>query len=235
VNILKLLWIPVFFFVGCSPLTLAAPSESPQPVQLWITPTAQKLLYDAINACSGENSGISLIQNLKPDRPFEWENADVSIMLGEPDGGVSEFSALLGWEDIVIVAHHELDTGTYDADVIRQVYTQYSRETKVWTYPEGHELRRFFEKTLIKDVALTPGALIAPGADQMQNAIQGNPNSIGYLPKSWMTKDLQAIKLDPSIQSALRLPILAITQKAPSGPLEVFLGCLQNYEGQGLN
>ena len=75
-------------------------------------------------------------------------------------------------------------------------------------------------------------ALIAPTSEAMLESISSDPGAIGFIPRSWITSDVQPIQIDPDLQIALHKPLLALTPTEPAGELKALVACLQSGSGQ---
>jgi len=67
----------------------------------------------------------------------------------------------------------------------------------------------------------------------MLAAISADPQAVGYLPRAWLKSgQVQDVKVDADITTALHLPILALADHEPKGALQNFLACLQSGKGK---
>jgi hypothetical protein len=78
--------------------------------------------------------------------------------------------------------------------------------------------------------ATNANALLAPNPAAMFEAIAADPLAVGYIPASWLDKDIQIITIEVELQDAFTQPILALSVREPEGSLRTYLACLQVAE-----
>jgi hypothetical protein len=170
---------------------------------------------------------MALILNVLPYSAMDKEVTDLIIKIGKPVDGVGSFAVQLDWEEIVMITNLDIDSGDITRGKIRELYTSSPPPLNIWTYPMGHEIRFIFDKFILENVEISPYGLIVSNPSEMLESIKSRPESIGYIPKSWVTDDVQIIPLDPSTQESLRQPVLALADQVPEGAGWNFISCLQ--------
>ena len=101
----------------------------------------------------------------------------------------------------------------------------------VWSYPQGNEIRQFFEDAL-SPVDLLPSAHLAPDPHALRQSVAADPSAIGYLPGRWVDTSVRRLTLTNISENSLRRPILAATQATPQGAQKEWLLCLQRSIAQ---
>jgi len=225
---LRFLWILIIWMaVGCTSLQLDSPPPSPQPIRVSTTPVIFPVHQELLNYCSIQNPEINMILDIQPDTLPKDGTVDIAIIIGEPEtwDGITAYQ--LGWEDIVFITNVDSKVNLRKLESIRGYFTATQPIYNIWTYPQGHPLQKIFGEVIMGEENISPYAIIAPNPGEMLDAITQDSNAIGYIPGSWLTDDIKTITIDPSIQEALRKPILALTSQKPDPLIQNFLACLQ--------
>jgi hypothetical protein len=66
----------------------------------------------------------------------------------------------------------------------------------------------------------------------MLEAVARDPGAIGFIPLSWLNKDVNLTQIDQDLQNAMNKPVLALANIKPQGGPLILLDCLQNGVGQ---
>ena len=213
---------------ACTSLQFAPPPPSPQSIHVGISPSLMPLLRDDLNDCALDNPGISMILDVIPNFSLDREVTDIALQIGEPAEGVWEYAFQLGFEEIVLVAHPNSKIALDNLESIRHEFTTHKQNRVILTYPAGHKLRELFKDAVLENEEISPYALVVSNPGEMVESIIRDPGSIGYIPKSWGTDDLQIISIDPIIQKKLQQPVLVTTHQEPVGLIRNLIFCLQN-------
>ncbi|MCJ7701789.1 MAG: hypothetical protein MUO62_09415 [Anaerolineales bacterium] len=220
----------LFSLAACTPVELQPPPASPQPLRVEITPSLEPLFQEKIQNCALQNPRSAVFLDVVPSASLDPERADIIIQIGEPSKGPAGFAVQLGWEEIILIAHPDVEIQDLTLAKIRGIYTASPPSLQSWTYPENHEIRRFFDQIILGNEPISPFTHIAPQPGDMIAAVSQEPGSIGYALQSWIPGDIQTFTLGNAVQTALRQPILARSLQEPAGPARDFLICLQNLE-----
>ncbi len=227
----SILWLLHFLAVitGCHTVESFPPPPSPQVLRIGIPPSLFPDLKEQLTTCEKEIRDLAPFVELKPNQSLNLQSSDFIVQLGEGNLGEDQFAIQLGWAQLVLIAHPDNHFVSLDQDKIQELYTVPSSTIQVWTYPPNNELRQLFEEGFLAHKAVPPNAMIAPGPAEMITAILQNSSALGYVLDTWVTSQVQVIPLDTATQSALRQPILAVTQGEPDGALREYLACLQTW------
>jgi hypothetical protein len=208
---------------ACSPLVErnALPSSIPVSVSIpaEIHPQYQERLID----CAAKQPEVALLIN----EDSNHQSPDLRFQLGESEDDFSGFAALLGWENIVVIANSQTNIDKISPADLAEFFTETPTRYEVWAFPRNHSIRELFDRVILKGSELTPYAQLVPNPDAMLEKISSEENAMGYLPDSWVTGNVTIVELDRQFQSSLRLPVLGITDLEPEGVVHSILVCLQ--------
>lgn len=198
-------------FPTSSTISVSIPSE--------IHPRYQERLVQ----CAVEQSDVAILINESSD----LKSPDLRLQLGEPADDSSGFAALLGWEDIIVIANSETNIKKISIDELSEIFSATQPDYEVWAFPIDSPMRELFDRVVLEESKLTPYARLAPNPGTMLEMVSGHENAIGYLGASWGTENITIVELDPLTQSQLQLPVLGITNIKPEGVLRSILVCIQ--------
>jgi hypothetical protein len=214
---------------ACGPYMTSTPPPSPQPIQVAFTTTLSPLV-EQLNKCALQHPEIALITHPTTIIGLEETAADLILWMGEPPQGPYKNAFKLGEDTIVIIAGASVTLQDLNTDQLRNLYINPKTTYQIWTYPSGHELRNLFDKVVMGENATNANALLAPNPAAMFEAIAADPLAVGYIPASWLDKDIQIITIEVELQDAFTQPILALSVREPEGSLRTYLACLQVAE-----
>jgi hypothetical protein len=236
---LLLMVLALVVLISCASPVSPEPQPTPDLVTVAIDPAVLHL-GEALQLCSDASSTFTVtLQEINPAIQ-DWGSYDLNIRLGEPEE-LPGFAALLGVEQVVIVVHTNNPVDALSEEVIKGIFsgriTRWneisgaSQPIQVWTYPEEEQVNRIFDSTIMAGGAITSHALLAPNAAAMLEAISGDPNAIGYLPRAWIQDSVRVVELVPQLMQKLRLPVLALADNELAEAPRQLLYCLQQGEG----
>jgi ABC-type phosphate transport system substrate-binding protein len=197
-------------------------------------------LRRAFQSCSDAYPDLAVsLQEIGPAIQ-DWTAFDLFIRLGEPEE-LPAFAAPLGIEQLMVVVNSGNSVTTLRDKETEAIFsgliTRWSdidgplQPIQVWVFPDGEQVNRTFELAVMSGKATTGHALLAPNAAAMLEAISEDPNAIGFLPQAWLVDSVRAVEIDPVLLQKLRLPVLALAAREPSGAAGRLLYCLQQGEG----
>jgi DNA-binding transcriptional LysR family regulator len=211
---------------ACSPLVTSTPPPSPQPIQVAYTTTLSPLA-DRLHQCALQHPEITLITHQTTIIGLEETGADLILWMGKPPLGPYKNAFTLGEDSIVMIAGANVTLQDLSTDQLRNIYNNPRSTYQIWTYPAGHELRNIFEEVVMGESATDANAILAPNPVAMLEAIGADPLAVGYIPASWLEKDIQKITVENELMAAFTQPVLVLTLNEPVGNLRTFLACLQ--------
>ena len=222
--------------VSCQAATPPAPIPTPQYWRVQYTP-ALAWLAPAFNLCIRQQPpGYALAVFERPGSALDITQADITLRWGaaaDSSGAPVE----LGSDDLVFVVNPHNPLQNLTAGQVRYIFSGTNRawadfskgnenSIVVWSYPQGNEMRQFFEEAF-SPVDLLLSAHLAPDPRALRQSVAADPSAIGYLPGRWVDSSVRPLSMAGSPAPSLRQPILAITQTAAQGAQKQWLLCLQ--------
>lgn len=218
-------------------LTACGPAGSdtsePEPLVLSLTPDVAPLRL-AVTTCAAQS----------PDALIRIEesyigqmDADLVIRLGEPDP-LTPFAAQIAREELLLVVHPGNISASLTLNQVADVFSGRmrhwseiggeDREIRVWVLLDVDEGRQVFEREVLHSGLVTLNAFLAPHPSAMLEAVSGDPDAIGYLPKAWSTSEVATISL------GIEMPVLVVADEEPQGAARELVACLQGDLGQSI-
>jgi hypothetical protein len=226
------------FLAACIPSSGSPTGQAPatlSPLRVNITP-AMRNYRSLLNQCAQLQPDIALFVTEMPAANLGKKESDLQLRLGLPNQGV-DYAFQVGTAHIQFVVNSTQESLAIHTDQIRALFdgeiTDWSQASGIqgavhpWVYPDNNELELILKRNVMNGEQISPSASIATDPESMLQAIAQDDNAIGFLPSSWMTDTIHAIKLDNDLDSQLNFPVLALTETNPQGPLSVFIACLQ--------
>jgi phosphate transport system substrate-binding protein len=102
------------------------------------------------------------------------------------------------------------------------------RDIQVWAPLQADETRQIFQQGVLQGGVVTPNAFLAPHPSAMLEAVSGNLDAIGYLPKAWSTGEVATIYL------GIHMPVLVVADEEPQDAARELVACLQGELGQSI-
>ncbi len=256
-KIIRFLCVSLILLFGLSacdgPLTATSPPTQ-AVVRIGLSPELQPLA-PALNACARAHPDIAMFVEETPAAAMDFSSIAFGLRIGTPSASTTltstqtaseepGFLAPLAQEELAVIVNQanpithlsltdlqsyfsgRLSGWTRSSDLVKTV--------QVWVYPTGNPLRSLFDTVVLNGSQVTSQAMTAPGPAEMLEAVGKDPSAIGFVPRAWLNGKVRAVSLDPDLEVALRLPVLALARKEPQGAARVLLGCLQQGEGQTL-
>jgi hypothetical protein len=177
-----------------------------------------------------------------PDALIQFEesypgqiDADLFFRLGEPDP-LPPFVAQIAAEELLIIVNPANRSASLTLDQVADIFSgrmrRWSeiggddREIKVGVPVKADETRQVFQQEVLQGGLVTPNAFLSPHPSAMLEAVTGNPDAIGYIPKAWNTSAVSTIYL------GIEMPVLVVADQEPQGIARQLVACLQGDLGQ---
>lgn len=218
----------------------AAPAPELQPLSVAFTP-ATRPLADALSRCADRQPEIALVVDEMPAAAMQAGEADLFLKMGPPLADLS-YSAALGQAEIVIIVHPANPVAALSQAELRALFGGQTlawssaggpqAAVQPWIPLAGDEALQAFAAAVMGDQPYSTEAMLAADPAVMLEGVANNAGAIGYLPHAWLTSQVRAVPLAPSLAAGLRLPVLASAPAEPHGAARNFLYCLQNSAGQ---
>jgi phosphate transport system substrate-binding protein len=188
----------------------------------------------AVSTCAAQNPD-ALIQ-IEESYPGQAD-ADLFIRLGEP-APLPPFIAQIAGEELLLIVHPANQSASLTLDEVADIFSgrmrRWSeiggddRDIQVWVPLKVDETRQAFQQKVLKGGLVTPNAFLAPHPSAMLEAVSGNLDAIGYLPKAWSTGEVATIYL------GIEMPVLVVADEEPQGAARELVACLQGDLGQSI-
>lgn len=225
---------------ACStPLTATVP-PSPQPVSIAFSPSLE-IIEDALHTCANNHPEIALVVDKRPVTSIDYDASDLTLWWGDKPAEVS-FAYPLAQDELVVILNQANSNSNLSTNELRALYrgkvlnwdeiSTYQHTVLVWNYPQGNELRGILQENLLGKLRFTSLAHLAPNPQAMLEAVARDPGAIGFIPLSWLNKDVNLTQIDQDLQNAMNKPVLALANTKPQGGPLILLDCLQNGVGQ---
>jgi ABC-type phosphate transport system substrate-binding protein len=157
-------------------------------------------------------------------------DSDITLRLSEPQE--LAFPAYqVGSDELLVITHPLVGVGGLTPVQVEGLFagqfTSWSsvggsdQPVHVWAYAAAVDIQSYFERVILHDRPVSSLARLAVSAQHMSDSVGSVPGSIGLLPRRWATGNLHEALLVANI------PVLALTQSAPSGEVAHLLECMQ--------
>jgi phosphate transport system substrate-binding protein len=195
-----------------------------------ISPAAQPASA-AVMACLPREEGLQISFDAIYPAAIQLNKVDLYIRLGEPLEPPA-FAAQLATESFAIITDPTRSLSRFEAaDLFSGRISNWSElggedlPVALWVGPASDEARQAFEASILLGSPVAGDANVAADPQQTLDAVAANPAAAGLLPAAWAG---DAARIDLGI----KLPLLAIAAKEPSGAARAVLSCLQGGVGQ---
>ena len=195
---------------SCTPATQ---STSQTEVLTVYATSADQPWMSELFACEND---LSVVLNVSAQSP------EIYLRVGEPETLVSP-AYQIDEEEILIVTHRESPVQNLSLEEAQALFAgQGDPSVQVWVYSSEADVQILFDQLVMKGRSVTSFARMAAGPQEMSDALNSESNSVGILPKHWMTGNIR------EVYSAGMAPVLAITKQEPQGTVGELISCLQN-------
>jgi hypothetical protein len=224
--------------VGCNPPPTATIPPSPQLIRVAF-PSTLEPTRESLHICANEHPEYALIFT-STSESLDYSEHDITIWYMEKPPVVNQAFPLAN-DDLVVIVNINNSLEDLSAEELTDIFSgriehwsEIGGEQKlvsVWTYPEGILMRDLFHSTLLGEAGFSLLSFIAPSPHEMLEAVIGDPGAIGFIPRSWLTSDVNTVNLDNQSAGSLTMPLLALTNENPQGAVRVLVDCLQAGAG----
>ncbi len=180
---------------------------------------------------------------------------DIGTSSKEPNSNESKGlnKYLIGKDGIVVVVNPENPVENLTKSQIRDIYNGNITNWKevggidgkinVITREDGSGTRSVFQKIIMGKTSIKGDAVVLTSTESVAQAVDGDPNSIGYISIISFKGNLKAIKVDgvyPNEETIsngsypIQNPFLFLTKGNPHGVVEDFLNFCLSPEGQSI-
>lgn len=187
-------------------------TSTPQVISVYATTAAEPWL-DHVYQCAGQQSVLVRLSASE-------SAADVRLRLGEPKN-LTTPAYQIASEDLLIVTHRESPLQNLNSDQARALFSRGQEGIQVWVYASGEDVQQAFEREIMRGAGITSLARLAAHPQQILDALNSDPNSVGLLTGHWKAGSIREIYTIPN------LPVLAIPAETAQGAVKELLACLQ--------
>jgi hypothetical protein len=233
----------VLILSSCGTPEVSTPAPTPEAINI-IYPPALQPWADILAICASNDPKIALYLMQSDSSDTTIQPNDIRLELGQPDNN-SDVSYLsqVGWEQIVVVVNKENSLSQLSNNELRSIFSGQGRQpenslgqsTTVWVLPEDDPTSLIFDIAVMQSDTVTTEAMLAPDPAAMLEAVSQNSDAIGYLPGSILntadpslTRKVNIVQLESSLEAELRQPVIGITNNEPSGLLRNLLVCVES-------
>jgi len=218
----------LLLLAACGTYNYAPVPSHPEPLAIVHTP-ALAWMQDTLHLCASAHPKIALTVREVPVSALDLGAAHAILKLGPAPEEVLQdaHATLLGWESILIISSPEIPPGHLELPDLQILYTSLQPDYQAWSYPEGSEMSLIFNENILDGKTASPHLLIAPDPGAMLESVTMQPNTVGFIPQSWLDGDETINIIREGYPEGFRQPILALTNGEPSGLTVDFLKCLE--------
>jgi phosphate transport system substrate-binding protein len=230
----------VLVLVACGSPAVSTPAVTPEAIYI-AYPDALQPWMDGLAKCASTNPQVAVYISQSNQFDSDQSNA-ITLNFGQLDDDYSDLHlSQVGWEQLVVVVNKANPLTGLSSPQLKSIFSGQTTvwegatrsRVQVWVLPQDEPTHRIFDQLVMQGDAVTSEAMLAPDISAMLEAISENTDAIGYIPSSWIetggadrTDKVKIIQLDTTLENNLRQPVIAITQREPSGLLRELLVCL---------
>lgn len=218
---------------ACGPSLTPQPQPSPVVFTIQHTP-ALNVLRDEMNACMNGLAGAGLVVD-EQSAPNLIPGESAAVLRWDVQGEQPAFSAVIGQEELVVVAHPENPRDSISLADLQLIYSGGLREwpgagvqVAPYTYPAGDDVQLVFESVILNG-AVVPDRVTytAPDPAAVIEAVAADPLAVGFVPRRWMSDGVKELVVDGNESERRFRPLVALAESEPAGPARDWLLCLQ--------
>ena len=231
---------------GCAgDIPISEEKPTPEVVALKVTPAVAHWL-PVVAECAEGISNFGVFTQVLPRSDSSLAESDLIMRLGERLES-DPFVAIMGVEEIVIIAGDDVPISSISLDNLRGIYAgtithwgeveggvndESGKGQPIYTlsYPVGHEVETLFKRVYLSDeiIGVNPQEFMT--IPFLESLLATYPYAIGYLLRSEVPEDVRVIEIDSDETIANQQYVLAVTPVEPTGGLKQLLLCLQNTQ-----
>jgi hypothetical protein len=232
--------------VGCAgDIPILEEKQTPEVIALQLTPAVAHWL-PLVAECAEGIPYFGIYTQVLPRSDLSLTESDLILRLGERLEGDS-FTAVMGIEEIVIIAGADVPVSSLSLENLRGIYagtltlwgevvdgesstSGMGQSIRPLSYPAGHEVEILFRRAYLADelIQVTPQEFMT--IPFLEELLASYPYAIGYLLRSQVPEDMRVIEIASDETIPNQHYVLAVTAAEPTGGLKQLLLCLQNTE-----
>lgn len=242
-NSVKLLWIFLLFaLVGCSSIKNTEISDSPQPLNVLVSPAVTESWLNILTQCiEDSNIQASLVtdQHLTPSASGEF---DLFLWWGDPSSYPAIENAdltplTLGNLELALIVNNQNQLSSLEKTEVEAIFTRKinkwntfsasgsSSPIQPWIYPQGNPIQDVFQRSLFAKGFPAGTSRIAPSSSAVIQAVQEDPAAIGFIIRDKNIEGIRFVDIQPEIPD-LNQPLLLLLPAETNPELTSILHCL---------
>lgn len=232
--------------VGCAgDKPISEDKPTPEVAALQVTPAVEHWL-PLVAACTEGIPNFGIYTQVLPRSDLSLAESDLILRLGERLES-DPFVAIMGVEEIVIIAGQEVPVSSLSLDYLRAIYagsvthwgevvdvanggSVMGQHIRPFSYPAGHEVEILFKRAYLADEIIQVNPQEFMTVPFLENLLVRYPFAIGYLLRSQVSEGMRMIEINSNETISTRQYVLAVTANEPTGGLKQLLLCLQNTQ-----
>ncbi len=231
----------VVILAACGSPVTATPAPTPQAIKITY-PTGLQKWVDNLANCAVDDPRVALYVNRSNQWNGDLSRSEVALEFALSNADYAGFYLTqLGYEQLQVVSNQENPLSELTGSQLTAIFSGQvekwpgatGRAIQVWVLPKDDPLRTIFDQAVLHGKPASSNAMLAPDSTAMLEAISSDPDSIGYLPASWIDSgnsdlitNVKIFRLDDSLANQLHQPVIAVTHEEPVGLLRELLVCL---------
>jgi hypothetical protein len=230
--------------VGCAEdVPMIDEKPTPEVVALQVTPAVEHWL-PLVAACAEGIPNFGIYTQVLPRSDLSLAESDLILRLGERLES-DPFVAIMGVEEIVIIAGFDVPVSSLSLDGLQAIYagtltlwgevvdvdnggSVMGQPIRLLSYPAGHEVEILFRRAYLADDIIQVNPQEFMTVPFLENLLVRYPFAIGYLLKSQVPEGMRIININNGEPIPNQQFVLAITDQEPTGGVKQLLLCLQN-------
>ncbi|MEW6092441.1 MAG: substrate-binding domain-containing protein [Chloroflexota bacterium] len=215
----------LLFVFSLSACVSATPAPQAAPLRVQYTFTAQPWLADMYD-CAGGNV---VSAELRAAEYLDLSSVDLALRIG--DANVTSPTYQIDTDEILVIINPQNPINSLTADEVLGLFTgsiQNWQEVnsddapvQVWVFVAGEDVQQIFAQTALGGAPVTSLARLAPGPEEMAQAIAEDVNAVGILTQSWKAENVSAV------YTVAIVPVLVLSPDEPQGISNDIIACLQ--------
>ena len=195
-----------------SSCSTSMPLATPEVVTVYSTAAAEPWL-SPLYECAGTLSVLNRV-----DDPAA---AQIILRVGEPPV-LSSFAYQIDSEEVLVVTHRQSPVQNLNLEETRALFSGLGDPSmQLWVYASDTDVQQAFDQLVMEGRIVSPSARVAVHPQQMSDTLVNEVNTVGILPRHWKAGDSR------EVFSAGTVPVLALTNTEPQGPVKDLIACLQ--------
>jgi hypothetical protein len=195
------------------------------PLRVQYSFAAQPWLANMLD-CAGENV---VSPELRAVDYFDISNTDFAIRIG--DAEVTTLAYQIDTEEVLVIVNPQNPIKSFTSEEVLGLFSGQianwqaingnDAPVQVWVYASNEDIQRIFEQSPLDHAPITSLAQLAPGSNEMAQAVADDINAVGILPRHWLTGNVSAV------YTVATAPVLVLTAPEPDELVIGIISCLQ--------